>query len=67
MQSVTTFADLEAVAGLQGETALGIYRHTPDAEGRRLQLNPARNIPLKLQQGDQLVILTTLPEGPPGG
>lgn len=63
MQSVTTFADLEAVAGLQGETALGIYRQTPDAEGRRLQLNPSRDIPLKLQRGDELVILTTLPDG----
>lgn len=61
MQSVATFADLEAVAGLQGETALGVYRFTPDAEGRRLQLNPARDAPLKLQVGDQLVILTTLP------
>ena len=61
MQSVATFADLEAVAGLQGETALGVYRFTPDVEGRRLQLNPARDVPLKLQVGDQLVILTTLP------
>ncbi len=64
MQSVNTFADLEAVAGLQGETALGLYRQTPDAEGRRLQLNPARDVPLKLQAGDELVILTTLPNGP---
>lgn len=61
MQSVTTFADLEAVAGLQGETALGVYRYTPDGAGRRLQLNPARDVPLKLQPGDELVILTTLP------
>jgi hypothetical protein len=64
MQSVNTFADLEAVAGLQGETALGLYRLTPDAEGRRLQLNPARDVPLKLVAGDELVILTTLPNGP---
>jgi ion channel POLLUX/CASTOR len=61
MQSVTTFADLEAVAGLQGETALGVYRAMPDGEGRRLQLNPPRDMPLKLQTNDELVILTTLP------
>lgn len=61
MQSVTTFADLEAVAGLQGETALGVYRAMPDGEGRRLQLNPPRDMPLKLQTSDELVILTTLP------
>lgn len=60
MQSVTTFADLEAVAGLQGETALGVYRAMPDGEGRRLQLNPPRDMPLKLQADDELVILTTL-------
>lgn len=64
MQSVTTFADLEAVAGLQGETALGVYRQIPDGQGRRLQLNPARELPLKLQPGDELVILTSLPGGP---
>ena len=63
MQSVTTFADLEAVIALQGETALGIYRNKPDEQGRRLQLNPPRDQPLRLQQGDQLVVLTTLPEG----
>lgn len=62
MHSVTTFADLEAVAGLQGETAMGVYRCVPDAEGRRLQLNPPRDLPLKLQPQDELVILTTLPK-----
>jgi len=60
MQSVTTFADLEAVAGLQGETALGVFRCEPDGEGRRLQLNPPRDTPLKLKKDDELVVLTTL-------
>jgi hypothetical protein len=60
MHSVNNFADLEAVAALNGETALGVYRHDPDDDGRRLQLNPPRNIPLKLKPGDQLVILTTV-------
>lgn len=62
MQSVTTFADLEAVVALQGETALGVYRSKPDDEGRRLHLNPPRDQPLRLQASDQLVVLTTLPE-----
>lgn len=61
LHSVNNFADLEAVAALQGETALGVYRHTEDEQGRRLQLNPPRDIPLKLQEGDQLVVLTSLP------
>ncbi|MAG65672.1 MAG: ion channel DMI1 [Pseudomonadales bacterium] len=60
MQSVTTFADLEAVVALQGDTALGIYRAKADAEGRRLQLNPPRDKPLRLTDGDQLVVLATL-------
>jgi len=60
MQSVTTFADLEAVVALQGDTALGIYRAKADAEGRRLQLNPPRDKPLRLADGDQLVVLATL-------
>jgi len=60
MQSVTTFADLEAVVALQGDTALGIYRAKADAEGRRLQLNPARDRPMRLGEGDQLVVLATL-------
>lgn len=62
MQSVTTFADLEAVAALHGDTALGVYRLKPDEQGRRLQLNPQRDKPLRLLEGDQLVVLTTLPE-----
>ncbi|MEH6566277.1 MAG: ion channel DMI1 [Halopseudomonas sp.] len=62
MQSVTTFADLEAVVALQGETALGVYRSKPDEEGRRLHLNPPRDEPLRLKADDQLVVLTTLPE-----
>ena len=60
MHSVNNFADLEAVAALKGETAMGVYRHEPDDAGRRLQLNPARDIPLKLQPGDQLVVLSTI-------
>lgn len=62
MQSVTTFADLEAVIALQGETALGVYRSKTDEDGRRLHLNPPRDQPLRLQVNDQLVVLTTLPE-----
>lgn len=62
MQSVTTFADLEAVVALQGDTALGVYRVRADEEGKRLQLNPQRDKPLRLSEGDQLVVLTTLPE-----
>lgn len=48
------------MAALKGETAMGVYRHEPDDAGRRLQLNPARDIPLKLQPGDQLVVLSTI-------
>ena len=59
MHSVNNFADLEAVAALQGETAMGVYRHEPDEQGRRLLLNPPRDATLKLREGDQLVILTT--------
>lgn len=61
MHSINNFADLEAVAALQGETALGVYRHAGDEQGRRLELNPPRDIPLKLQEGDQLVVLTSIP------
>lgn len=60
MHSVNNFADLEAVAALKGETAMGVNRHAPDEAGRRLELNPARDIPLKLKPGDQLVILSSI-------
>ncbi|MDL2199025.1 ion channel DMI1 [Halopseudomonas aestusnigri] len=63
MQSVTTFADLEAIVALHGDTALGVFRLKADEQGRRLQLNPQRDKPLRLAEGDQLVVLTTLPPG----
>ncbi|MDT8427533.1 MAG: ion channel DMI1 [Pseudomonadales bacterium] len=55
-----SFRTLEELAAGQGDTALGIYRASPDTEGRRLQLNPPRGLALELQSGDQLVVLSTL-------
>ncbi len=46
----------QAVAG-KGELALGLYRRRPDAQGRRLRLNPPRSERLDLEPGDRLVVL----------
>ena len=60
MHSITTFADLQEVAALHGETALGVYRQSADDRGHRLQLNPERALPLKLLDGDRLILITSL-------
>jgi hypothetical protein len=53
------FWKLEARVAEHGETALGVYRAKPDDKGRRLHLNPPRNEALTLEDGDQIVVLTT--------
>ena len=51
------FRALEVAAASRGDIALGVYRAIPDATGNRLMLNPARNEPLALADGDQIVVL----------
>ncbi|HLV76464.1 MAG TPA: ion channel DMI1 [Marinobacter sp.] len=51
------FGVVESNVAARGEIALGIFRQTPHANGRHLQLNPGRDEPLDLQDGDQLVVL----------
>lgn len=57
MEPGTDFAAIERQVSAGGQTALGIHRHVPDAEGRHLELNPPRGEPLRPQPGDQLVVL----------
>ncbi|MDQ2076942.1 hypothetical protein [Marinimicrobium sp. ABcell2] len=52
------FWKLESLAAEKGETALGVYYRTPQANGHRLQLNPQRDAALDITQEDELVILT---------
>jgi hypothetical protein len=52
-----SFHLLEKILAAEGEIALGVYRHQPDATGRHLQLNPARETWLDLLPGDRLVSL----------
>lgn len=51
------FHTLEAAAAAKGEIALGVYRQTPDEQGKRLKLNPQRQLKLDLKSDDQLVVL----------
>ncbi|WP_148864316.1 CASTOR/POLLUX-related putative ion channel [Marinobacter fonticola] len=53
------FAAFEQAAGARGETALGIFRSTPDEHGRLIEMNPERHTPLDLKPGDQLVVMGT--------
>nr|WP_297398605.1 ion channel DMI1 [uncultured Marinobacter sp.] len=48
---------LEKILGREGEIALGVVRHRPDASGRHVCLNPPRKDYLDLQPGDRLVVL----------
>ncbi len=51
------FQVVEKILANEGEVALGVFRHRPDAQGRRLLLNPPRREYLDLQPGDRLVVL----------
>ncbi len=55
-----TFQELQKLAWMHGETALGICRATIETEGRRaLELNPGRDRPLALGPDDRLVVMVT--------
>lgn len=58
LHSSLPFWKLEALVAEDGETALGVYRQQTDAKGRHLLLNPSRDTPLDLREGDQIVVLT---------
>ncbi|WP_165856189.1 CASTOR/POLLUX-related putative ion channel [Marinobacter sp. JSM 1782161] len=51
------FTVVERLAGAHGETALGVLRARPDADGAMLELNPERGAALALQPGDLIVVL----------
>lgn len=51
------FQVVEKVLAHEGEVALGVLRQQPDAQGRRLLLNPPRRQYLDLQPEDRLVVL----------
>lgn len=48
---------LERILSERGELALGVFRHSVDMAGRRLELNPPRKRFLDLQPDDQLVVM----------
>lgn len=52
------FAALEKAVAACGETALGVFRSTPDSDGHWVQLNPPRSTLIALEPGDQLVVLS---------
>jgi len=54
------FADLQRMASARGETAIGIRRDGQDDKpGGGVQLNPGRDKRLRLNEDDEIIVLTT--------
>jgi hypothetical protein len=60
VQGKYTFADLQRAADARGEIAIGIrWAGQDQTQGGGVQLNPRRDEHLKLNENDELIVLTT--------
>jgi hypothetical protein len=59
-ERVYSFADLQRAADARGEIAIGIRRAGQDGKpGGGVQLNPGRDERLRLNEDDEIIVLTT--------
>jgi len=59
-ERVYSFADLQRAADARGEVAIGIRRAGQDSKpGGGVQLNPGRDERLRLNEDDEIIVLTT--------
>jgi hypothetical protein len=59
-QGEISFADLQRAADTRGEIAIGIrWAGQDQTQGGGVQLNPRRDEHLKLNENDELIVLTT--------